>query len=130
MFSTPISYALNLLSRLYPPQKPLTLSGPDSSLKLAELIHASGHKRLLLIADEFLLESGALANVLERLGQGCVVSIFSGVEPNPNLTQVEQALELSLSKRCDSVLAIGGGSVIDVAKVVAAASTNKGGAKN
>ncbi|NEO15165.1 MULTISPECIES: iron-containing alcohol dehydrogenase [Moorena] len=125
MLPTPITYALRALSTFYPIQKPLVFSGSRSTQKLADLMIAAGQKKPLLITDNFLLEKGMLDGFLEHLKvHDCEVTIFDGVKPNPTFEQVEAALKVSKDNECDSVFAIGGGSIIDVAKVVSAASTN------
>ena len=125
MLSTPITYALRVFSRLYPIQKPLVFSGAGSIQKLADLMIAAGHRRPLIITGRFLLENGKLDAFLDHLKtNGCETAIYDGVMPNPTFAQVEDALKASKENNSDSVFAIGGGSIIDVAKVVAAASTN------
>lgn len=44
--------------------------------------------------------------------------VFDGVVPNPSLAQVRAALQLARKFQCEAIVAVGGGSVIDVAKVV------------
>ncbi|MCH4891248.1 iron-containing alcohol dehydrogenase [Acidaminobacter sp. JC074] len=126
MIRSPKSHILEMFTRLWPPQKPLIYSGEDSTLKIAELIVDSGYKNPLLITGKYLLRNGKLEKVINTLEQkGCKPVIYDGSIPNPTFKQVQEGLEISLSNKCDCVLAIGGGSVIDVAKVVAAASTNR-----
>ena len=48
-------------------------------------------------------------------------SILSNVKPNPTFDSCQSAIDFSLTSRCDGVIAIGGGSVMDTAKVVMAA---------
>lgn len=123
--ATPITYALRFLSTFFPPQKPLTFSGLDSTLKLVDLILAAGYQRPLLVADSFLIDNNKLTHVIEQFEQAsCKVTIYSGAIPNPTMTEVRDGLALSLDNDCDCVLAIGGGSVLDIAKVIAAASTS------
>ena len=55
---------------------------------------------------------------------GADVHIYDGVEPNPTFKQVNAGLELAKSHQCDCVLAFGGGSPIDVAKVISLAASN------
>lgn len=120
-----IKYALRLLSTLYPPQKPLVFTGADSALKLADLLLASGQRRPLIVTDGFLSSMGMLTGVLAHLEQGGAEAVvFDGVTPNPTFAVVEAGLELSRRHGCDSVLVVGGGSAIDAAKVIAAASTD------
>lgn len=44
--------------------------------------------------------------------------MFDGVVTNPSLAEVRKALRMARYSGCDSIIAVGGGSVIDVAKVV------------
>lgn len=127
MLATPITYALRTLSTFFPIQKPMVFSGSQSILKLADLMLATGSKKPLLVTDQFLLANNKLDTLLDHLKeQQCDVTVFDGSIPNPSFTEVEAGLNLSLKNGCDSVLALGGGSVIDVAKVISAASTNGG----
>lgn len=120
--ATPIKYALKFLSTFYPPQKPLVFSGASSTLKIARSIHSSGKNNVLLIADRFLNEHGFLVDLLKELESLSIsTTIYDGSKPNPTLNEVNAALDLAKQHQCDSVLAVVGGSVLDVAKVVAAA---------
>ncbi|UTW45294.1 iron-containing alcohol dehydrogenase [bacterium SCSIO 12696] len=123
--STAITYVLRAFSTFWPSQKPLAFSGVGSSQQLADLIIASGQSRPLLLTGGFLLKNGKLDELLNHFKvNGCEVTIYDGVTPNPTYKDVEAGLALSKEHNCDSVIAIGGGSIIDVAKVIAAASTN------
>ncbi len=129
MLKTPIHYALRTLSTLFPPQKPLVFSGTGSTLKLADLMVASGHRRPLLVTGGFLLENGTLDPLFGRLKDaGCEPTVFDGIVPNPTFDVVEAGLEACSKGHCDSVFVVGGGSAIDAAKVIAAsAATSKPG---
>lgn len=126
MFPTPITYALRALSTFFPPQKPLTFSGAGAALKLADLMVRSDTKRPLLVTDSFLLQNGMLDDLIAFLEQeGCTVTTFDGIIPNPTFAVVEAGLKASKAGHCDAVFAVGGGSAIDAAKVIAAASTSR-----
>lgn len=119
---TPISYVLRAASTFLPTQKPLVFSGVGSTTKLADFMVEGGYKRPLLVTDAFLLKNGMLDSVLGFLrDQGCEVAIFDGIEPNPTFAVAEAGLQAGRDGQCDCVLAIGGGSAIDAAKVIAAA---------
>lgn len=126
MISTPITYVLRFISTFYPPQKPFTFSGSGSTQKLADLMIAGGQKKPLLVTDRFLVENGKLDVLLDHFkANDCQVTIFDGIIPNPTFAEVEAGLKACTENNCDSIFAVGGGSVIDVAKVISAASTNK-----
>ena len=56
---------------------------------------------------------------------GMKYSLFTDVTPDPTFAVVESGLKQYRSQNCDAVLAIGGGSSIDAAKVIALAATNE-----
>ena len=114
-----------LFTVLFPSPKPLLLSGAGSSSTLAALVHGSGHQRPLLVTERFLVELGLLEPLIGRLeALGCEVTVFDGVVPNPTHDTIEAGLAVGNQGQCDSVIAVGGGSAIDTAKVVAACLAN------
>ncbi|ELY55392.1 iron-containing alcohol dehydrogenase [Natronococcus amylolyticus DSM 10524] len=72
---------------------------------------------LLLVTDEGLLEAGVVDAVRESIPTAIEVSVFDGVEPDPDLEVYEAALEAADAAEPDAVVGVGGGSSIDVAKV-------------
>ena len=77
-------------------------------------------KRPLLVAGNSLARSGALADILLSLrNAGLDPHVYLGVPPEPTLEEAQQAMDIAQSERCDSILAMGGGSVLDVAKTAA-----------
>jgi len=125
LFTSPITYALRALSIFYPPQKPLVFAGAASANSLAKFLLAAGQQRPQLVTDRFLAESGMLDGLRRTLEQGgAQVAIFSDIAPNPTLATVEAGVEASQAHRADAILAVGGGSAIDAAKVIAAASAD------
>ena len=67
-----------------------------------------------------IVKSGTLAEVKSALS-GFSVFEFPGIEPNPSYETLMQAVELARRERIDFLLAVGGGSVIDGTKFIAAA---------
>ena len=64
--------------------------------------------------------TGTLAEVLAALGERTVFE-FGGIEPNPSYETLSRAVDLARAERIDYLLAVGGGSVLDGSKFVAAA---------
>ena len=90
---------------------------------LSELTE-SGSKVLLVYGGGSIKRAGIYDTAMKILKDaGLEVFELSGVEPNPRIESVRRGVELCKANSIDMVLAIGGGSVIDCAKVVA------GGAK-
>ena len=80
---------------------------------------------LLLYGGGSIKRNGVYDDVLTLLN-GIQYEEFSGVEPNPTLETLMQAVELVRSKQLNFILAVGGGSVIDGAKFIAAAANFDG----
>ena len=108
-----------------PQPTPMELLGADSSLKLCQNIARFGMRNILVVTDKPLLELGVLEPALETLRQhGVQTVVYDGVLPDPTQDVVDQGIDCFHSNNCDSVLAFGGGSSIDTAKVVALAAAN------
>jgi len=79
---------------------------------------------ILGIHDPLIITS---KGTMERLGLGTIFnqsSIFYDISPNPTFVISQKALDFCRDRKCDGVIAIGGGSVMDIAKVVMAAKGN------
>lgn len=61
---------------------------------------------------------GHLSMVLERLPQSCRVDVFSQVGVEPDISTVEAAVAMMRKSKPDTIIALGGGSVLDAAKVM------------
>ena len=68
------------------------------------------------------ITDGNLRGMAEKIVSGLTASchIYDKTMPNPTIAQVEDARAFYLQRGCDGLLAIGGGSVMDLAKVVGA----------
>jgi NADP-dependent alcohol dehydrogenase len=75
---------------------------------------------LVLYGGGSVLANGTLQEARAALGQRFVVE-FAGIEPNPTYENLMKAVALARRERVDFLLAVGGGSVIDGTKFVAAA---------
>lgn len=118
--------ALKLVTKLIPSPIPNTLLGAQSRLRLVEHMAHFGFKRVLLVTDDVLFQLGVINPIVERLNElGVETVIYSKVTPDPGFLVVENGLHILRQNSCDAVLAIGGGSSIDAAKVIALAATNR-----
>ncbi len=88
--------------------------------KLGETVAEYGKKVLLIYGKGSIRENGIYDNVMEQLNWiGAEVIEYGGIKPNPVVEDVNAAAELGKKHNVDVVLAVGGGSVIDSAKIVA-----------
>lgn len=80
-----------------------------------------GKKAMVVISNgKSTRESGVLDRTLDQLHQaGVETALFDKVEANPLKSTVEAGAELARSAGCDFVVALGGGSVMDAAKIMA-----------
>jgi alcohol dehydrogenase YqhD (iron-dependent ADH family) len=102
--------------------------GKHTVKKVASLVKRFGGKKILLhYGGQSAVKSGLLAEV-ERLLQNDLVKFrkLGDVQPNPIDTLVYQGIELCKREHIDFILAIGGGSVIDSAKAIAAGALYSG----
>ena len=97
------------------------ISGAGSALQLAEQCRRLGIARPLLVTDPGLMAIGLVQPVLAALeSEGLQVAVFDQVREDPPEATVLAAADLGRSCGVDGVLGVGGGSSMDVAKVVAA----------
>ena len=88
-----------------------------------------GKKALLVYGGGSIKKIGIYDAAMEIMKEnGIEVFELSGVEPNPRIESVRKGAEICKANGIDMVLAIGGGSVIDCAKVVAGAALYEGDA--
>ncbi|MBO9482379.1 MULTISPECIES: iron-containing alcohol dehydrogenase [Gammaproteobacteria] len=98
--------------------------GQDRLQELDQLVPANA-KVLVLYGGGSVKKFGTLEKVLAGLGNREVLE-FSGIEPNPKFTTLMKAVEIVRAENIDFLLAVGGGSVMDGTKFVAAAAPYEG----
>ena len=102
--------------------------GKDTVKALAGQLKDAGVKKALLhYGSDRIKEAGLYDEVLTQLKDAGVAFVeLSGVVPNPRLSLVREGVELCREEGVDIVLAVGGGSVIDSAKAIAAGARYAG----
>jgi 4-hydroxybutyrate dehydrogenase len=84
-------------------------------------------KRILIVTDNGIREAGLLNRIERILAEGNVnYFIFDGVQPNPTYINVYDGLSQFKQHRCNTILALGGGSPMDAAKGILLMSRHKG----
>ncbi len=89
---------------------------------LDELVHG---KSLLIISGPFLYNNGTAQKVAEATKIGSV-AFFHEIEPNPSCQTVDQAVMIARENKVDVVIGLGGGSAMDVSKMVSCLIDNEG----
>ena len=116
---------LKLVTVFIPAPKPTIYSGSGSAGKMCATIGHFGVKRVLVVTDAMLVKLGIVSGItdeLERLGVEFV--LFDEILPDPTYDAVEKGVSVALENNTDGILAIGGGSAMDAAKIIAARATN------
>ncbi|MYC15176.1 MAG: iron-containing alcohol dehydrogenase [Gemmatimonadetes bacterium] len=84
---------------------------------IPQILNEQQVKKAQIVTDRGLVQAGVVARVTEILDKSHIAySIYDGVEPNPPIRNVEDCAAQYQSENCDFLLAIGGGSSMDVAK--------------
>ncbi|WP_147535333.1 iron-containing alcohol dehydrogenase [Bacillus marasmi] len=103
--------------------------GKDQLARLTQEIPQYGSKILLVYGGGSIKKSGLYDKTLSLLQQiEATVFELSGVEPNPRITTVRKGVEICKAEGIEFLLAIGGGSVIDCTKAIAAGAKYEGDA--
>ncbi len=92
---------------------------------LPDLVRELGITKPLIVTDPFLAESDILKQISQLLQQTAPV-LFPNTPQNPTEAAVESAVKIYQANGCDGVIAVGGGSSIDLAKGVALLATHDG----
>lgn len=101
------------------------LFGAGSRFRLTGELHRIPASRVLLVTDQYLRDKGIIQSFEERLTDEAInVTIFSDVQPDPTDQNVAAGLATLQNCNAQAIVAIGGGSVIDAAKVMAVAVAN------
>ena len=101
--------------------------GINSHQKLREIVSEWGIKRLLCLSDPGIASTdffSLVEAILKESGVG--FDIFTDIESDPSASTVEKAYELYRTNEPSALLAVGGGSTMDVGKAVGILATNGG----
>ena len=86
---------------------------------LDELKNVMGKKRAFIVTDSFLFHNGYTKQITDKLDEmGITHTTFFDVAPDPTLGCAKEGTKLMASFRPDTIIAIGGGSAMDAAKIM------------
>lgn len=78
-----------------------------------------GKKRAFIVTDKFLFDKGFVDKITHILeSNGIEIKIFTGVEPDPTLAVARRGVQEMISFEPDTIIALGGGSPMDAAKIM------------
>jgi alcohol dehydrogenase YqhD (iron-dependent ADH family) len=100
--------------------------GKDIVGGLGEVAAQLGKKALLVYGRGSVLRNGSYQDTKDQLDKaGIEIIEFSGIKPNPVVEDVDTAAGMGIEHKVDMVVAVGGGSVIDSAKIIAVCITDQ-----
>ena len=86
---------------------------------LEELKEINPRKKAFIVTDRFLYDNGYTSPITEKLGEmGIAYTVFSEVEPDPTLKIAKKGAEQMTNFAPDVIIAVGGGSAMDAAKIM------------
>ena len=106
---------------------PRVIVGADARSSLAQEARSLGWLRVLVVSDPFHEKAGRTSEITKLLGRvGLETSVYSGVSGEPDTEMVIQGLKQFKADKCNGIVALGGGSVIDTAKTISVLAVNDG----
>jgi alcohol dehydrogenase len=102
--------------------------GAGALAQLRAIVERLGAERPVLVADPGVLQAGQSEGLGAALG--ALPPCYSDVQPEPPYHVAERCAAYLQEQRADLVIALGGGSTIDVAKMAAALTRNPGGVRD
>ena len=95
-------------------------AGRGSIIKLSEVLKSLKTRRLFIVTGKKSFADCGAQAAIKPLLKGKEVTYFNDLSPNPTIEEAHSAVAICESSNADTIIAIGGGSVIDLAKTVSA----------
>lgn len=112
--------------RLFPAGRQTLVQGDGCITRIPEVLKTHGIKAVQIITTPGTIRRGTIAPLLAQCEDaGIRTVLYTGVSPDPTVTEVDAAAECFFVSGCEAILAIGGGSVIDCAKVAGARTVRR-----
>ena len=107
------------ISRFFAIPRPTVFVGPDSALRLCASIGQFGFQRVMIVTDAVLVKLQVIEPIRAALvAQGIDVAIHDAITPDPTFPVLEAGHAAVRAHASEAILAVGGGSVIDAAKII------------
>ena len=118
--------AAGVMTRRLPIPQPLLMVGPGASTRLAQAVADFGHRRLLIVTDAVIVKLGLLKPLTDALtAAGAAFEVLADITPDAPVPVIEAGIARYRAAGCDALIAFGGGSVMDAAKVIGLAAANR-----
>jgi len=105
----------------------LILAGIGASERLGQEVKGIGAKRVLLVTDKGVIESGVGEKIQDQLEkEGMTIGVFKDVSPDPDIANAETCIEMAKKEKFELIIGLGGGSPMDIASITSVMLTNSG----
>ena len=123
--------AAGVVTGLLPIPTPVLLVGPKASARLGQALAGFGHRRILNVTDAQVVKLGLLKGLTAALTRaGAEYLVFDAVTADAPIAVIEKGIAFCQRRGCDAIVAFGGGSPMDAAKVIAYAVANRKAPRN
>ena len=120
-------FATSQVQRVQMLMQPQVVAGSGALFDVPRHLYGRGIRRVMLVTTPGFVRRGvAGAFAEEAKAVGVVVEVFSDVAPDPDAACIEAAASFYHEHGCEAIVALGGGSVIDCAKVAGALAARPG----
>ncbi len=96
-------------------REPIILEGQD---KIVDVIKDKKVDSVLLVTDKSIRGLGLTKNLEDMISKVCKLTVFDDVLPNPTINMIEEGLKTYIGCGAKLIIAFGGGSVMDCAKII------------
>ena len=111
----------NTATPLLPWREPELLEFENGTRGLGAFVRNKGYAKMLVVTGPNVYKKGLADELIRGLEEnGVKYALFNRVVNNPTIDNIEEAYALYKAEGCDSIVALGGGSPMDLAKVVGA----------
>lgn len=121
MYYRSYQYLLSKVQYFLPWHMPKVTISAGSLYKLPDQIKMDNIKKILIITTAGFVKRGGFNKLsVELKKENIAYELYSDVQPDPTINCIEDAAKLYIKGACEAIIAVGGGSVIDCAKIVGA----------
>lgn len=114
-------FAVSLSQPLQRRFQPTTISGANSVLRIPTILQQHHVERVLVVTTPGFIRRKSLDPLFNALtAAGVNYAYFADVKPDPDIACIEACLQAATNQRAQALIAVGGGSVMDCAKVTGA----------
>ena len=106
---------------LAPLRQAKVIRGAGSIYQIPKMLKKDKKKKVLIVTTPGFIRRGSLEKLFQTFEKNKVeYAVFSKVQPDPDTDCIEEAVTVYKDEKCEAIVAIGGGSVIDCSKALGA----------